>query len=259
VPLPGSFGVAQREQCGERFSDEVPVLVVAGDRERGHRDPCGHSVVALPSGHGVLVQSGGLQVVDDHVSGVEHVDQVLHVVVGQHPADPAGCKGVVHFSRLRTFCTALTAIWMMIQVNPIATIASPNSVSIPSIFPPRSVYDHCTTTQPLTVVIGSTSRRRVPGDGLGRQRYGRAPCLYSALPSPPGTCGKPPGSLLLLGVGRLLCCEVVPRPLSAVPEVTAADRVARPRQTLGGVARVSPLGFCACGGGERVGGHVSST
>src|SRR5699024_949143 len=48
------------------------------------------------------------------------------------------------------------------------------------------------------VVIGSTSRRRVPGDGLGRQRYGRAPCLCSALPSPPGTCGKPPGSLLLL-------------------------------------------------------------
>src|SRR5699024_10262019 len=44
------------------------------------------------------------------------------------------------------------------------------------------------------VVIGSTSRRRVPGDGLGRQRYGRAPCLCSALPSPPGTCGKPPGS-----------------------------------------------------------------
>src|SRR5699024_1759023 len=54
------------------------------------------------------------------------------------------------------------------------------------------------------VVIGSTSRRRVPGDGLVRQRYGRAPRLCSALPSPPGTCGKPPGSLLLLGVGRLL-------------------------------------------------------
>src|SRR5699024_4685185 len=56
----------------------------------------------------------------------------------------------------------------------------------------------------VVVVIGSTSRRRVPGDGLGRQRYGRAPRLCSALPSPPGTCGKPPGSLLLLGVGRLL-------------------------------------------------------
>src|SRR5699024_4756748 len=53
------------------------------------------------------------------------------------------------------------------------------------------------------VVVGSTSRRRVPGAGLGWQRYGRAPCLCCARPSPPGTCGKPPGSFDAFSVAVL--------------------------------------------------------